>query len=107
MALARDISSAGTLTYNSVIASSNVPIPPGERGIAAKTIANGVITIIYDTMFNSAVGRGYGFAAAMAWVYAGVVALLLALAYLILREKSDKNVVYEQKRIRKAGISDT
>ena len=65
---------------------------------------NEVITIIYNTMFNSAVGRGYGFAAAMAWVYAFVVALLLAIAYLILREKSDRHVVYEQKRVRKQGV---
>lgn len=65
---------------------------------------NEVITIIYNTMFNSAVGRGYGFAAAMAWVYALVVALLLALSFLILREKSDRRVVYEQKRIKGPGV---
>ena len=61
---------------------------------------NEIITLIYNNMFNSAVGRGYGFAAAMAWVYAGVVALLLGASYMLLKEKSDKHVVYEQKRIR-------
>ncbi len=64
---------------------------------------NEIITLIYNNMFNSAVGRGYGFAAAMAWVYAGVVALLLGASYMLLKEKSDKHVVYEQKRIRGGG----
>lgn len=62
---------------------------------------NEIITIIYNNMFNSAVGRGYGFAAAMAWVYALVVAMLLGICFLLLREKSDKNARYEQQRIKR------
>lgn len=60
---------------------------------------NEIITLIYDNMFNSAVGRGYGYAAAMAWAYALVVAIALGIAFLLLREGSDKKVVYEQRRI--------
>lgn len=60
---------------------------------------NEIIQMIYDNMFDSAVGRGYGYAAAMAWTYSLVVALALFIAWLLLRDKSDKKVVYEQKRV--------
>lgn len=60
---------------------------------------NEIIQLIYDNMFDSAVGRGYGYAAAMAWTYSIVVALGLLIAWLLLRDKSDKKVVYEQKRV--------
>jgi ABC-type sugar transport system permease subunit len=60
---------------------------------------NEIITMIYDNMFNSAVRRGYGYAAAMAWAYALVVSAALAVAFLLLRDKSDRKVVYEQRRI--------
>ena len=36
---------------------------------------------------------------AMSWIYTLVVAVILIAVFLLLREKSDKHVVYEQKRI--------
>lgn len=63
---------------------------------------NAIIQLIYNSMFDSAVGRGYGYAAAMAWTYSLVVALALLLAWLILRDRN-KKVVYEKRRVAMKG----
>ena len=64
---------------------------------------NEIITMIYDNMFYAIAGRGYGYAAAMAWVYTLIIGIALCIAFLLLREKSDKKVVYESRRIKIKG----
>lgn len=66
---------------------------------------NQVITMIYNNMFYAIAGRGYGYAAAMAWVYTVVIALALGIAFLLLRDKSDRKVVYQARRIKIKGVS--
>lgn len=64
---------------------------------------NEIITMIYDNMFYAIAGRGYGYAAAMAWVYTLIIGFALLIAFLLFREKSDKKVVYESRRIKIKG----
>jgi ABC-type sugar transport system permease subunit len=46
---------------------------------------NPIIELIYSNMFNAT--RGYGFASAMAWMYAVIIALMLLVIFLVFREK--------------------
>ncbi|GEM03948.1 ABC transporter permease [Halolactibacillus miurensis] len=46
---------------------------------------NPIIDLIYANMFNAT--RGYGFASAMAWMYAVIIALMLLIIFLVFREK--------------------
>jgi len=48
---------------------------------------NVIITSIYNDMF--AINRGYGFASAKAWLYSGIVCVLVALFALLLKPKKD------------------
>ena len=64
---------------------------------------NEIITMIYDNMFYAIAGRGYGYAAAMAWVYTLIIGIALLMAFLAFREKSDRKVVYESRRIKIKG----
>ena len=64
---------------------------------------NEIITMIYDNMFYAIAGRGYGYAAAMAWVYTLIIGIALLIAFLAFREKSDRKVVYESRRIKIKG----
>jgi len=59
---------------------------------------NEIIQLIYDVSF--AATKGYSYGAAMSWIYTAIVSLILLLAFLLLREKSDKNVKYETKKTR-------
>ncbi|WP_067841216.1 carbohydrate ABC transporter permease [Amphibacillus sediminis] len=49
---------------------------------------NPIIVLIYQNMFNAT--RGYGFASAMAWMYAIIVGFMLLMIYLVFREKKSK-----------------
>lgn len=57
----------------------------------ANSNQNNIITLIYNNMF--AATRGYGFASAMAWMYAVIVTILLMVIFLIFREKKIKRTV--------------
>ncbi|GEN56742.1 ABC transporter permease [Halolactibacillus alkaliphilus] len=46
---------------------------------------NPIIDLIYANMFNAT--RGYGFASAMAWMYAVIIGLMLLIIFLIFKEK--------------------
>lgn len=46
---------------------------------------NPIIDLIYANMFNAT--RGYGFASAMAWMYAMIIGLMLLIIFLIFKEK--------------------
>lgn len=54
----------------------------------ANSNQNEIINLIYANMFSAT--RGYGFASAMAWMYAAIVAILLLIIVLIFREKKTK-----------------
>lgn len=62
---------------------------------------NALIQLIYDVSY--AATKGYSYGAAMSWIYTAIVAVILLLAFLLLREKSDKHMKYEQKRVKLAG----
>ncbi|SEO16909.1 ABC-type sugar transport system, permease component [Amphibacillus marinus] len=49
---------------------------------------NPIINLIYANMFNAT--RGYGFASAMAWMYAVIIVLMLGILLLAFREKKVK-----------------
>lgn len=66
---------------------------------------NEIITMIYNNMFYAIAGRGYGYAAAMAWVYTLLIGIALLIAFLLLKDKSDKKVTYESRRIKIKGVS--
>ena len=59
--------------------------------------SNEIIELIYTATYTAT--QGYSYATAMSWIYTMVVAVILVIVFLLLREKSDKHVVYEQKRI--------
>ena len=44
---------------------------------------NGVITVIKQVMFDTQEGRGFGFSSALAWIYFVVIALIIALLFVI------------------------
>ena len=49
---------------------------------------NPIIDLIYNATY--AVTKGYSYAAAMTWMYTVVVAILLIITFLIVREKKEK-----------------
>ena len=54
----------------------------------ANSEQNPIISLIYANMFSAT--RGYGFASAMAWMYALIIAILLLIIFLIFRERKPK-----------------
>ena len=57
----------------------------------ANSAQNPIIDLIYANMFSAT--RGYGFASAMAWMYALVITILLLIIFLMFREKKEKRRV--------------
>ena len=57
----------------------------------ANSSQNPIIDLIYANMFSAT--RGYGFASAMAWMYAVIIAILLLVVFLMFREKKEKRRV--------------
>ncbi|WP_062052238.1 carbohydrate ABC transporter permease [Bacillus sp. JCM 19034] len=51
----------------------------------ANSNQNQIIQLIYSNMFSAT--RGYGFASAMAWMYAVIITILLVVIFFIFREK--------------------
>lgn len=64
----------------------------------ANSDQNDIINLIYSNMFNAT--RGYGFASAMAWMYAVIISIMLILVALMFREKKDKFVAVKKKERR-------
>ncbi|RXI96248.1 sugar ABC transporter permease [Anaerobacillus alkaliphilus] len=54
----------------------------------ANSSQNTIINLIYTNMFSAT--RGYGFASAMAWMYAVIISILLLIIFLVFREKETK-----------------
>ena len=59
--------------------------------------SNEIIELIYTATYTAT--QGYSYAMAMSWIYTLVVAVILVVVFLLLKEKSDRHVVYEQKRV--------
>ena len=64
---------------------------------------NEIIELIYNATYTAT--QGYSYAMAMSWIYTLVIAVILVIVFLLLKEKSDKHVVYEQKRVRQNGVT--
>jgi len=58
---------------------------------------NEIIELIYTV--TNAPTKGYEYGMAMSWIYTLVIAVILLIVFLLFREKSDKHVVYEKKRV--------
>jgi ABC-type sugar transport system permease subunit len=65
--------------------------------------SNEIIELIYNATYTAT--QGYSYAMAMSWIYTLIVAVILVIVFLLLKEKSDKHVVYEQKRIKQNGVT--
>lgn len=63
--------------------------------------SNEIIELIYTATYTAT--QGYSYAMAMSWIYTLVVAVILVIVFLLLREKNDKHVKYEQKRVTVKG----
>ena len=63
---------------------------------------NEIIELIYTATYTAT--QGYSYAMAMSWIYTVIVAVILVIVFLLLREKSDRKVVYEQKRVVMKGL---
>lgn len=64
--------------------------------------SNEIIELIYTATYTAT--QGYSYAMAMSWIYTAVVAVILIIVFLLLKEKSDRKVVYEQKRVVMKGV---
>ena len=64
--------------------------------------SNQIIELIYTATYTAT--QGYSYAMAMSWIYTAVVAVILVVVFLLLKEKSDRKVVYEQKRVVMKGV---
>ena len=67
---------------------------------------NPIIELIKTSMFSGTKEKGYGYASAMAWLYAGVVLLLVGIFALILTTRKDayEKQVKKAKKMRKREI---
>lgn len=59
---------------------------------------NTIIELIYSVTFQQA-NKGYGYGMALSWLYTAIIAVILLVVFLLFKEKSDKHVKYEQKRV--------
>ena len=58
---------------------------------------NEIIELIYTV--TNAPTKGYEYGMAMSWIYTLIIGLILVVVFLLFKEKSDKKVKYEQKRV--------
>lgn len=58
--------------------------------------SNAIIQMIYDATNNAQ--KGYSYGAAFSWIYTLIICVILVIVFLLFREKSDKNVKYEETR---------
>lgn len=55
---------------------------------------NGVITVIKNVMFDTTTGYGYGFSAALSWIYFIVLAFIILLVFVIFFVRRDKKIFH-------------
>ena len=58
---------------------------------------NAIIELIYNATYTAT--KGYSYGMAMSWIYTAIIAVILLIVFLLFKEKSDKHVKYEQKRV--------
>ena len=58
---------------------------------------NEIIELIYTV--TNAPTKGYEYGMAMSWIYTLIIGVILLIVFLLFREKSDRHVNYEQKRV--------
>ena len=58
---------------------------------------NEIIELIYSV--TNAPTKGYEYGMAMSWIYTLIIGVILLIVFLLFKEKSDKHVVYEKRRV--------
>ena len=58
---------------------------------------NEIIELIYTV--TNAPTKGYEYGMAMSWIYTLIIGVILVIVFLLFKEKSDKKVVYEKRRV--------
>ena len=58
---------------------------------------NEIIELIYTV--TNAPTKGYEYGMAMSWIYTLIISVILVIVFLLFKEKSDKKVVYEKRRV--------
>lgn len=61
---------------------------------------NEIINLIYDATYTQPWVKGYEYGMAFNWIYTAIIAVILVFVFLLLKEKSDKNVKYEKRLVR-------
>lgn len=55
---------------------------------------NEIIELIYSATYQTAQTKGYSYGMAFSWIYTIIIALILLIVFLLLREKGEKKVQY-------------
>ena len=60
---------------------------------------NEIIELIYSATYTTPWTKGYSYGMAFSWIYTAIIGVILAVVFLLLRDKSDKHVKYEKKLV--------
>ncbi len=60
---------------------------------------NEIIELIYAATYTTPWTKGYSYGMAFSWIYTAIIGVILAVVFLLLKEKSDKKVKYEKKLV--------
>lgn len=61
---------------------------------------NEIIELIYSATYTTPWTKGYSYGMAFSWIYTAIIGVILLLVFLLLKDKSDKNVKYEKTLVR-------
>lgn len=61
---------------------------------------NEIIELIYSATYLTPWTKGYSYGMAFSWIYTAIIAVILVVVFLLLKEKSDKHVVYEKRLVK-------
>ncbi|MBQ8202318.1 MAG: sugar ABC transporter permease [Clostridia bacterium] len=60
---------------------------------------NEIIELIYSATYLTPWTKGYSYGMAFSWIYTAIIAVILIVVFLLLKEKSDKKVKYEKRLV--------
>lgn len=60
---------------------------------------NPIIELIYAATYTTPWTKGYSYGMAFSWIYTAIIGVVLIGVFLLLKDKSDKKVVYEKKLV--------